>query len=100
MRILSSVYSLFLSALSKLFFLLQLFLFLRLLLKFLGANPEALAVDIIYRNSDVLVSPFNFIFSDLFWQGRLIEISVISAMAGYAVAFFVLIRILRLFQKG
>jgi hypothetical protein len=76
------------------------FLFLRLLLKFLGANPEALAVDIIYRNSDILVSPFNFIFNDLFWQGRLIEISVISAMAGYAVAFFVLIRILRLFQRS
>jgi hypothetical protein len=100
MRILSSIYSLFLSALSKLFFLLQLFLFLRLLLKFLGASPEALAVDIIYRNSDTLVSPFNFIFNDLFWQGRLIEISVVSAMAGYAVAFFVLIRILRLFQRG
>jgi hypothetical protein len=100
MRILSSIYSLFLSALSKLFFLFQLFLFLRLLLKFLGANPQTLAVDIIYKNSDILVSPFNFIFRDFSWQGRPIEMSVISAMAGYAIAFFVLIRILRLFQRG
>jgi len=100
MRILSSVYSLFLSALSKLFLLLQLFLFLRLLLKFLGANPEALAVDIIYRNSAVLISPFNFIFRDFSWQGRPIEMAAVSAMVGYAVAFFVLIRVLRLFQRG
>jgi len=100
MRILSSVYSLFLSALSKLFLLLQLFLFLRLLLKFLGANPQTLVIDIIYGKSDVLVSPFNFIFRDFFWQDRLIETSAVSAMVGYAVAFFILIRILRLFQRN
>ena len=84
----------------KLFLFFQLFLFLRLLLKFLGANPETLIVNIIYGNSDTLVSPFNLIFRDIFWGGRLIEMSVISAMAGYAIAFFILIRILRLFQRG
>ena len=99
MRILSSVYSSFLSILFKLFLFFQLFLFLRLLLGFLGANPKTLVVDAIYKNSDVLISPFNFIFRDIFWGGRLIEMSVISAMAGYAIAFFILLKILRLFQR-
>jgi len=99
MRILSSIYSLILSIISKLFWLLQLFLFLRLLLKFLGANPQALVVNLIYKYSDILISPFSFIFRDIYWKGHLIEISVISAMIGYAIAMFLIFRILRLFSR-
>ncbi len=100
MRILSSIYSLILSIISKLFWLLQLFLFLRLLLKFLGANPQALVVSLIYKYSDILISPFSFIFRDIYWKGHLIEISVISAMIGYAIAMFLIFRILRLSERS
>jgi len=99
MRILSSIYSLILSIISKLFWLLQLFLFLRLLLKFLGANPQALVASLIYKYSDILISPFSFIFRDIYWKGHLIEISVISAMIGYAITMFLIFRILRLFSR-
>ena len=98
-RVLSNAYSVFLSLLSRIFLIFQLFLFLRLLLKFLGANPEALVVSIIYKYSTVLISPFELIFRNLHLGGRLIEMSTVSAMIGYAIAMFIILRILRLFQK-
>jgi len=99
MRILSKVYSVFLSSLSKFFLFLQFFLFLRLLLKFLGANPETLVVSIIYEYSDVLISPFNLIFGDIYLWDLLIEMSTISAMIGYAIVMFIILKVLRLFRK-
>ena len=51
----------------KLFYLLELFLFLRLILKFFAASPKALIVKLIYKWSDFLVSPFNFIFKNIYW---------------------------------
>ena len=99
MRILFKVYSVFLSLLSKFFLFLQFFLFLRLLLKFLGANPETLVVGIIYKYSDILISPFNLIFNDIYLWDFLIETSTVSAMAGYAMAMFIIIKALRLFGK-
>ena len=99
MRILFKVYSVFLSLLSKFFLFLQFFLFLRLLLKFLEANPETLVVGIIYKYSDILISPFNLIFNDIYLWDFLIETSTVSAMAGYAMAMFIIIKALRLFRK-
>ncbi len=84
----------------RLFYLTEIFLFLRLILKFLGANPQTLVVDLIYKGSDVLVSPFNFIFPNINWpEGYLIETATISAMIGYALAFFVLLRLLQFFSE-
>lgn len=100
MRILSSVFSSILSIALKLFWLFELFLFLRLSLKFLGANPQTPAVNLVYEHSDVVVSPFVFIFRDIYWRGHLVEMSVISAMVGYAIAAFVVFKILRLFFKN
>jgi hypothetical protein len=99
MSIFSKIYSAFISALTKLFFLLEFFLFIRLFLKFLGASAISLAVDYIYQGSHVLVSPFYFIFPDIYFKGRLLEIATISAMLGYLLGFFVLMKILRLFSK-
>ncbi|PIV45395.1 MAG: hypothetical protein COS25_00010 [Candidatus Nealsonbacteria bacterium CG02_land_8_20_14_3_00_37_10] len=99
MRILSSVYSSFLSIISKLFWLFELFLFLRLLLKFLGANSQTLVVSLVYERSDVVIAPFSFIFRDIYWKGHLVEMSVISAIVGYAIAAFIVFKILRLFSR-
>ena len=97
--ILSNVYSVFLSLVSKFFVFLHSFLFLRLLLKFLGANPETLVVRILYEHSDVLISPFNLIFDDVYLRGLLIEMSTVSAVVGYAIVMIVIIKLFHLFRK-
>ena len=97
--ILPKVYSVFLSLLSKFFAFLHSFLFLRLLLKFLGANPETLVVKILYKYSDILISPFSLIFDDVYIRGLLVEMSTISAMVGYAIVMVIIIKVLHLFQK-
>lgn len=100
MRILYSIYSLILSIISKLFWLFELFLFLRLLLKFLGANPKTLIVNFIYKYSDIVISPFSLIFRNIYWGGHLIETSVISAVIGYAIAMFVVFQIIEAFSRN
>ena len=100
MRILSNIYSLILSIISKLFWLFELFLFLRLLLKFLGANPETLVVNFIYKYSDIVISPFSLIFRNIYWGSHLIETSVISAVIGYAIAMFVFFQIIEAFSRN
>lgn len=99
MKFLSDLYSTFLSLLSKLFWLLELFLFLRLVLKFLGANPGALIVNLIYKYSDILVFPFRSIFSNFYWRGYFVEISTISAIIGYGLVALILLWFLRLFSN-
>jgi len=97
--ILSKIYSVFLSLLSKFFIFVQFFLFLRLLLKFLGANPETLVVSLLYKYSDVLISPFNSIFNDVSVWGLLVEMSTLSAMAGYAIVMLIILKTLHLIRK-
>ena len=99
MKIISKLYSGILSLISKLFWLFEVFLFLRLLLKFLGASQKAFVVGLIYKYSDILVSPFSSIFSNFYWQDRLVEIVTISAIVGYAIAMFLIFQILRLFSQ-
>lgn len=100
MLILTKIYSIISSLVKKLFFLVEFFLFLRLALKFLGANPETLVVNLIYKYSDIFVSPFNFIFPNIYWpKGYFVEITTISAMIGYALAVFIILQIMRLFFR-
>ena len=100
MRILSRTYEMVFYAFKRVFFLLEFFLFLRLLLKYSGANPKTLVVELIYQYSDILVSPFEFIFPNIDWpEGRLIEIAAISAMIGYAILVFIIFQLLRLFSR-
>ena len=99
MKILGKIYSVFSSFLIKFFLFLQFFLFLRLLLKFLGANPETPVVSVIYKYSDIFISPFNLIFDDIYLGDFLIEISALSAMIGYAVVMFVIVKLLALRRR-
>lgn len=84
----------------KLFFLFEFFLFLRLLLKFFGASQRAIVVKLIYKWSNFFVSPFNFIFPNIYWpKGYFIEVATISAMVGYVILVFVILKLLRLFSR-
>jgi len=94
-----TIYQDFLTMLSTLFGLFELFLFIRLLLKFLNANAHSPVVALIYKYSDILVSPFAFIFHNFYWFGHFVEITTISAIIGYAIAMFIFIQILNLFSR-
>lgn len=83
----------------RLLFLLEIFLFLRFFLKLLDANPKAIVVGLIYKTSNIIVLPFKFIFDNIYWKGYFIETSALSAMAGYAIAVFIIFKLLKLFSK-
>lgn len=97
MKFLTKVYSFISSIIKKLLGLLEIFLFLRLLLKFLGANDQTPIVSEIYKYSNFLVSPFDFIFHDIYWKGHIIELSSVTAMIGYALLIFLLFQLLQTF---
>lgn len=100
MGILNKFYLMIIEVFERLFALLEFFLFLRLMLKYLGANPKSLFVNLIYKYTDTFVSPFRFIFPNLYWpEGRLIEIDTIAAMIGYAIIVFVIFQLLRPFSS-
>ena len=99
MRILRKIYWMIFRIVKKLLFLLELFLFLRLVLKFLNANPLTPIVRFIYKYSDILISPFEFIFSNIYWRGKLIETATISAMVGYLILVLIFFQLLRLFSR-
>ncbi len=85
--------------LEKLLVFLELFLFLRLLLKLLAANPFTPVVKYLYRYSGLLVEPFQYIFPDFYWRGKLVEMSAISAMIGYGIAVYVVVRLINILLK-
>jgi len=100
MKILANIYSVISSVIQKLLGLLEVFLFLRLLLKFMGANDQTLIVSQIYKYSGIFVRPFDFIFDNIYWpDGHIIEISSITAMIGYALATFILLQLLKTFSE-
>ena len=100
MLILTKICSLISQLVKKVCSLVEFFLFLRLALKFLNANSKALVVSLIYEYSDILVSPFESIFPNIYWpEGRLIEIATVSAMIGYAIVVWIIFQALKLFSK-
>ncbi|XOB40532.1 MAG: hypothetical protein ACKKMR_00780 [Candidatus Nealsonbacteria bacterium] len=98
-RLIKKTFKLFKKVVKRLFGLVELFLFLRLLLKFLNANPKAIVISFIYKYSDVLISPFNFIFPNIYYNNKVIETATISAMIGYAILVFVFFKLLYLFSR-
>lgn len=98
-RFLSHAYSLIERIINTVWGLLESLLFLRLVLKFLSANPNTTVVYYIYKYSDILVKPFNFIFPNIIWEGRPIDTVTISAMIGYAILVFLIFEILKFFMR-
>lgn len=83
--------------LKRLLVLAELILFLRLVLKFLGANPYAFVVKELYKFTDAMVWPVNPIFPNFYWGERLVDVVAISAMVGYLLAFLIIKGVLKLF---
>lgn len=96
----TKTYDLISSIIKRLLGLAEFLLFIRLILKFLGANPYTFVVAILYKYTDYLVSPFKYIFNDIYWPGtHLIETMTIASMIGYGLFVFVIYQVLRLFFK-
>ncbi|MFQ5721639.1 MAG: hypothetical protein ACE5GI_04035 [Candidatus Aminicenantales bacterium] len=94
------MYSIISEVVSRLLGLVELLLFLRLTLKFFNASPRAFIVNLIYKYTGILVSPFEFIFPDIYWpKGYLIETATISAMLGYWILVLIFFQLLRLFSR-
>lgn len=75
----------------------ELVLLLRLTLKFLAASANALVVRMLYQATDALVFPFKGIFGNMYRAtGGIVDMSAVSAMIGYAIAAYLLIKLLRL----
>ena len=75
----------------------ELLLLVRVILRALQANPAAGVVDFVYRWSDYLLAPVNYIFPNIPVGGSTIDLVAISGMIFYAVIFGALLKILRLF---
>ncbi len=84
--------------LKQVLILVESILFLRLILKFLGASPKAVGINYFYKLSYYFVYPFEGIFPNLFWQNRLIETSTLSALIIYFLLVFVFLRFLKTFN--
>jgi len=99
MEILERTYLLIASVTQRILGLLEIFLFIRFLLRFLGASQNAIAVNLIYKYSDILIFPFKFIFPDIALpRNFLIDTATVSAMIGYAILAFVFLEVLKLFS--
>lgn len=85
--------------LKRVLVLAEIFLFLRLVLKFLGANPQAFVIKYFYEFTGVIVWPFSGIFPNIWLLERLIEIVTLSAIVGYAIAVFIVLKTLKLMVK-
>ncbi len=100
MKIIKRIYLAIKRTTKKLLVLLELFLSLRLILKFLNANSVSPIVNFIYKYSNNLIKPFSLIFSDAYWKDYVIETTTISAMVGYTVLVFVFFYLLDIFLKS
>ncbi|MDI6734419.1 MAG: hypothetical protein QMD50_02970 [Patescibacteria group bacterium] len=89
MAIILKIKSIIDHVLARAFILFEVFIFLRLLLKFLDANPEAFVVKHFYNLTEKVIWPFNSIFNDYIWNTYLIEMATVSAIIGYAILFFI-----------
>ncbi len=74
----------------------QIVLGLRFVLKFLNAQETAFVVEAIYSFTDILTSPFDGIFKNISLQyGGVFDVVTLSAMIGYAIGVFVVLKILQ-----
>lgn len=87
----------FLSSIIKYFtILLELLLGIRVVLKFLGANPLADIVRLVYGISDFFASPFKSIFPNIVLSNGIIDLVAISAMVGYLIAVLIILKLLKI----
>ncbi|KKU91800.1 MAG: hypothetical protein UY23_C0001G0406 [Candidatus Jorgensenbacteria bacterium GW2011_GWA1_48_11] len=99
MAIISKVHRGLLGLLEKVLIFVEVILALRLVLKFLTANPDAWIVNLLYQTTQILIWPFNFIFPNAYLGRHLFDVVALSAMIGYLILFFLAQWFLRLIWK-
>lgn len=78
------------------FGLIEIILALRILLKFLGANPSTPFVSWVYNISETLINPFQGIFPSPVIEGRFIlDLSAIIALFVYALIAYLISELIR-----
>ena len=78
----------------------EVFLGIRLMLRLLGANPEAPIVDLVYVVTDIISSPFKGIFSDVYLKsGGALDLVTVATMIGYPVLVYLIIELIHLITK-
>ena len=76
------------------FYVLEVLLAFRFILKLLGANPGAGFTQIIYTLSSIPLAPFRFVFSNNAVGGSVIEWSTLLAMAVYWVLVWGIVKLI------
>lgn len=91
----------FLSSLGRYLFILgELLLVLRIVLKFLAASGEALIVNLLYKITDFIIIPFDFIFPNIFLDAdKVIDIVAISAAIGYFLLVAIIVKFINLIRS-
>lgn len=78
----------------------EILLGIRVALRFLLANPYAIIVELLYRLTDIVMTPFRNIFSDLVLSnGSVVDLAALSAMVGYPIAVYLFIVFLELIVR-
>lgn len=91
----SKIYYFFDYVLKRLLAIVGAIVFVRLLLEFFGANAMSYIVAKWYMVTDMVLWPFQGIFSNIEWEGHVIDIVGACAIAGYAILVFLILQILR-----
>jgi len=78
----------------------ELFLGLRLLLRLLAANPLTPIVDFLYTVTDIIMLPFQGIFSNVeLRSGGIFDVVAITSMIGYPIIVYLLMELLHVIAK-
>lgn len=75
--------------------IIEILLGIRFILRFLGAGPSEFS-NVVFALSQPLVEPFQGLFRPGVAQGAVIEWSTLTAMAAYAIAAYILLRLLHI----
>lgn len=80
--------------------LFEVLLALRVVLKFLAANPAAVIVDLVYKVSDIIIYPFSGIFRNAYLAGGgIVDVVAISAIIGYPILAYIISEIIYMAAK-
>lgn len=80
--------------------LFEVLLALRVALRFLAANPQAVIVDLVYKVSDIIIYPFSGIFKNVVLaSGGVVDVVAISAMIGYPILVYILLELIYMAAK-
>jgi hypothetical protein len=79
--------------------ILEVFLAIRLLLRLLAANPDAVFSRLIYALTFPFIAPFSGVFPDSRASGSVLELSTILAMIMYPLFCWIVVRVVRLTNR-